>query len=236
MGGWQGVLSQGRHSPGGGMTSAVRPSAWRWTQLSSRDRSGADYAVRTTVLFSGIFLLTAAALGANPAQGAGQQGDIEVGVVLDTAEQTGRASATVRIHARREVVWSLITSCAEALKMVPGLVDCEVLETASDRSWQRIRHVLDYSWFVRKLTYEILATYDKPSSVSIERVSGDLSILKVSWNLTSDGDYTTAQYKIDLTPGFWVPHWLVRGALKRDLPKMLRALRTRAESVANQPR
>jgi hypothetical protein len=176
------------------------------------------------------------ARGASLAQENEQHGDIEVRVVLDTAEQTGRASATVRIHAGREVVWSLITSCAEALKMVPGLVDCEVLKTASDGSWQRIRHVVDYSWFVRKLNFEVLATYDKPGKVSIERVSGDLSTLKVSWNLKSDGDYTIAQYKIDLAPGFWVPRWLTRGALKRDLPKMLRALRTRAESLANQPR
>jgi hypothetical protein len=180
--------------------------------------------------------MAVSAHGANLAQENEQHGDIEVGVVLDAAEQTGRASAMVRIHARREVVWSLITSCAEALNLVPGLVDCEVRETAPDGSWQRIRHVMDYSWFVRKLTYEFLATYDKPTQLSIERVSGDLSTLKVSWNLKSDGDYTIARYKIDLAPGFWVPHWLVRGALKRDLPKMLRALRTRAESVAVQPR
>ena len=166
------------------------------------------------------------ARGAIPAQEAGQRGDIEVGVVLDKAEQTGRANATVRIRAGREVVWSLITSCAEALKLVPGLVDCKVLETAPDRSWQRIRHVMDYSWLVPRLTYEILATYEKPARVSIERVSGDLSTLKVSWILKSDGDYTIAQYSVDLAPGFWVPRWLVRGALKRDLPKMLRALRT----------
>ena len=192
--------------------------------------------MRTAVLVSWIFLITVAARGANFAQENEQHGDIEVGVVLDTAEQTGRASATVRIHAGREVVWSLITSCTEALKMVPGLVDCEVLQTAPDRSWQRMRHVMDYSWFVRKLTYEILATYDKPAQASMQRVSGDLTTLKVTWNLKSDGDYTIAQYKVDLAPGFWVPRWLVRGALKRDLPKMLRALRTRAESLANQPR
>ena len=46
-------------------------------------------------------------------------------VALDAGEQSGSASATVRIHARREVVWSLITSCAEALHLVPGLVACE---------------------------------------------------------------------------------------------------------------
>lgn len=186
----------------------------------------------TVLLFSLCLLVNASAFGENLAQEAGQHGDIEVGVVLDSAEQSGRANATVRIHARREVVWSLITNCADALKMVPGLVGCDVLETAPDNSWQRIRQVMDYSWYLRKLTYEIRATYDEPVSVHFDRVSGDLTTLKVSWKLNSDGDYTVAHYMVDLAPGFWVPQWLVRVALRRDLPRMLRALRTRAELVA----
>jgi hypothetical protein len=180
-------------------------------------------------------LLSAPVLAAaDLAQESAQHGDIDVAVALDAGEQSGTASAAVRIHARREVVWSLITSCAEALHLVPGLVACEVRETAPDRSWQRIRHVLDYSWYVPKLTYEIRASYDRPSRVSIERVSGDLRILRGSWVLESDGDYTIAHYAIDLAPGFWIPHWIVRAALKRDLPKMLRALRTRAEFMQQQ--
>lgn len=168
---------------------------------------------------------------ADIAQESAQHGDIEVAVRLDAGEQSGSVRATVRIHARREVVWSLIASCAEALHLVPGLVTCDVLETAPDRSWQRIRHVIDYSWYVPKLTYEIRATYDRPARVSIERVSGDLRILKGSWVLQADGDYTIAHYAVDLAPGFWVPRWVVRAALRRDLPKMLRALRARAEAV-----
>jgi hypothetical protein len=190
--------------------------------------------VRSLLLFSLCWLVNVAAFGSTLAQEADQHGDIDVDVVLDKAEQNGRASAMVRIHASREVVWSLITNCAEELKMVPGLANCDVLETASDKSWQRIRHVLDYSWYVRKLSYEVRATYDKPVEVSIERTSGDLRTLKASWILKTDGDYTVAHYEIDLAPGFWVPHWLVRGALRRDLPKMLRALRARSESVAHQ--
>jgi hypothetical protein len=155
-------------------------------------------------------------------------------VLLDAGEQSGSASASVRIHARREVIWSLITSCAEALHLVPGLVACDVLETAPDRSWQRIRHVMDYSWYVPKLTYVIRAFYDQPSRVSIERISGDLRVLRGSWVLQGDGDYTIAHYAVNLAPGFWVPHWIVRAALRRDLPKMLRALRTRAEFVQKQ--
>jgi Polyketide cyclase / dehydrase and lipid transport len=75
------------------------------------------------------------------------------------------------------------------------------------------------------------ATYDPPSKVSIERISGDLRTLRGSWELKSDGDYTIAHYMVDLAPGFWVPNWIVRTALRRDLPKMLRALRSRAEAT-----
>jgi hypothetical protein len=181
------------------------------------------------------FLLSAAAAagaaGPDIAKDAEQHGDIEVGAALDSAAQSGSVSATVRIHARREVVWSLVTSCEAALKTVPGLVACEVLDTAADRSWQLIRHVIDYSWYSPRLTYEMRATYEYPSRVSFERVAGDLRSLKGSWYLESNGDFTAAHYSLDLAPGFWVPRWLVRAALRRDLPKMLRALRACAESA-----
>ncbi len=183
------------------------------------------------LLFAFWLLLGLSARGETLAHEAEQHGDIDVNVALDPDEQTGRASATVRIHAPREVVWPLIVQCAEALKMVPGLSACEVLETGPNGSWQRLRQVLDYSWFVRGLTYDIRATYDRPSRVTIERISGDLKSLRVQWTLQSDGDYTVAHYTVELAPGFWVPRWLVRSALKHDLPKMLRALRTRAESI-----
>jgi ribosome-associated toxin RatA of RatAB toxin-antitoxin module len=178
-----------------------------------------------------LFLAARPACPQDIAREANQRSDIEVSVVLDAAEQSGSARATVKMHASREVVWSLITSCPESLSMVPGLEACQVIETAPDRSWQRIRHVMNYSWYVPKLTYEIRASYEPPSKVSIERVSGDLRTLRGSWELQSDGVYTVAHYTVDLEPGFWVPRWVVRSALRRDLPKMLRALRNRAEAV-----
>jgi hypothetical protein len=160
-----------------------------------------------------------------------QPGDIDVAVTLDPSEQSGNARATMRIHARRELVWELITSCPEAMGMIPGLVACNVLETAADQSWQRIRHVMNYSWYVPTVTYEIRATYQKPAHVTIERISGDLRVLRGSWDLQSDGEFTVARYALDLAPGFWVPRWVVHAALRRDLPKMLRSLRSRAEET-----
>ena len=189
-----------------------------------------------SILFIFPFLFAAYAVpAADLAQESALHGDMEVAVSLDPGEQSGTASASVRIHAGRGVIWPLITSCPEALRLVPGLIACEVLETAPDGSWQRIRQVMDYSWFIPKLAYEIRASYVQPlSRVSIERISGDLRTLRGSWVLRSDGDYTIAHYTIDLAPGFWVPHWLVRAALRHDLPKMVRALRARAEFLQGQ--
>lgn len=187
--------------------------------------------VRSAIVLS--FLLSAAANAAavDIAKDAEQHGDIEVGAALDSAAQSGSVSATVRIHARREVIWPLVTSCEVALKTVPGLVACEVIDTAPDRSWQLIRQEINYSWYLPRLTYTLRATYQYASRVSIERVAGDLKVLKGSWYLESDGDSTVAHYSLDLAPGIWVPRWLIRAALRRDLPKMLRALRALAESA-----
>jgi Polyketide cyclase / dehydrase and lipid transport len=187
--------------------------------------------VRSSFTLAWLTLIASPVGAVDLGQDFAQHGDIEVRVVLDAAEQSGHADATVRIHAPRDVVWSLITSCSEALTLVPGLVGCKVLETSADRSWQKIQHVMDYSWYVPKLTYVFRASYEGVSRVSIERISGDLRTLSGSWELSQDHDYTVARYQIDLAPGFWVPRWIERAALKRDLPKMMRALRARAESV-----
>ncbi len=62
-------------------------------------------------------------------------------------------------------------------------------------------------------------------------IAGDQMRLRGSWGLQSDGDYTVAHYVLEFAPGFWMPRWFVKAALKRDLPKMLRALRAHAEAA-----
>jgi hypothetical protein len=161
---------------------------------------------------------------ARPAPTGAAQGD-------DTGVAFVQTSATIRVHARRETVWPLHTSCATALELVQGLKECEVLDTAPDGSWQLIRQVIEYSWYVPRLTYVLRDTYHYPERILIQRDSGDLRTLKASWYLEADGEYTVLHYSLEVAPGFWVPRWLVRIALKHDMPKMLRTLRTRAESA-----
>jgi len=186
--------------------------------------------VRFPILAAFLILTLAGAARADKPDEADQHGDIDLHVSLDSSAQSGRAIATVRIHADRRTVWPLLTSCENARKLVPGLVDCSVIDTAPDNSWQLIRHVIDYSWYVPRLTFVFRADYRYPERITVERVSGDLRVLTGSWELEKDGDFTIAHYSLVLDPGFWVPHWVIRVALRHDLPKMLRSLRSLAES------
>jgi hypothetical protein len=156
-------------------------------------------------------------------------------VKMDPSDQGGSASATIRIHASRDVLWRILTSCAQALEIVPGLKVCTVEETGPDQSWQRIHQVMDYSWYVPRVSYEVRATYAKPARIDFEKVAGDSIRLRGSWNIESDGEYSVAHYDLEFAPGFWAPHWFVRFALQRDLPKMLRTLRAHAEAAQERP-
>jgi hypothetical protein len=180
-----------------------------------------------------VSLLLGSPLSAAPLGAADPHAEAPVDVQLDSGEQSGRAAATLRIHAQRDTLWRLLTSCDEALKIVRGLKACVVEDTAADQSWQTIRQVMDYSWYMPRVSYLIKATYERPRSIDFEQVSGDLLRVRGSWTLDSDGDYTIARYALEFAPGFWVPRWLVRAAMKRDLPAMLRALRERAETAEN---
>lgn len=174
---------------------------------------------RFALLLTG-WLCTAGAAATPP--GAAPGDDTDVAVV--------QTSATLKIHAPRETVWAVLTSCRDALEMVPGLTDCQVIDTAPDGSWQLIRQAINYSWYVPRLSYVLRASYEYPAHILVQRESGDLRTLKSSWYLQADGEFTVVRYSLRVTPGFWVPRWLVRIALKHDLPKMLRTLRTRSES------
>ncbi len=80
---------------------------------------------------------------APPKAGAAAAEEVALAIAMDPGEASGVATASVRIHATREALWNILTSCAQALQIVPGLKFCVVEETATDQSWQRIRQVMD---------------------------------------------------------------------------------------------
>ncbi|MDE1922594.1 MAG: hypothetical protein KGL92_11960 [Gammaproteobacteria bacterium] len=178
--------------------------------------------------FSLVSMAALAPLRVSAATRAGESNP-QVSVTRGVAGHGARASATIRIHAGRKSVWAVLTSCRDAVQIVPHLRRCDVEQTAPDGSWQRIKQVVGYPWYLPRVSYVVKASYRVPERIGFEEVQGDFKVLRGSWYLRRDGSVTIAHYEFDVVPPFWIPAWVIRMELTRDLPKMLRALRARAE-------
>jgi|SRR5579883_1736699 len=159
-----------------------------------------------------------------------ERADPEIVVSIDESGQSGHARASELVRAPAAVIAGLIRSCPETLRIVPGLRECRVLESAPDGSWQIVRQVEDH-WLLPTMTYEFRCTWESPTRVRLTRVAGDLRVLEGLWQMEPAHGATRVHYDVDVAPDFWVPRWMVKLALRHDLPKMLRALKARAESI-----
>jgi ribosome-associated toxin RatA of RatAB toxin-antitoxin module len=143
----------------------------------------------------------------------------------------GTVRATVLIHAPRHAVYEIMKECAHDLRFVPGLVLCQVLETAPDGSSQVIEQTLDLSWFLPKTHHVFRADFVPDRSICFHAVRGAFRINEGCWELEAlAGDMTVVTYHVRLEPNFYVPRWLLRQGLRRSLPEMLRAMRAYCEA------
>jgi uncharacterized protein YndB with AHSA1/START domain len=144
----------------------------------------------------------------------------------------GNFSAAIEIDAPAERVFRTMTDCAQALKFVPHLIRCSVLETAPDGSWQIILHEVNYQWFAPRVSYVFRADYEPFERVRFSAVRGDFDVNEGIWELLPrrDGAATVVTYRAQVVPRIFVPRWLALASLKRDLPELLQGLRARCEA------
>jgi ribosome-associated toxin RatA of RatAB toxin-antitoxin module len=159
-----------------------------------------------------------------------KKGEILVKTRQSDGQSKGWVEAMILIDAPPETLWPIMTDCDEAPTFVPGLKDCEVLE--SGQTWDIIRHDVKWIWFLPKFTYVFRADYEKHKRIYFSRIRGDLREMKGTWHLDplEHGNQTVLRYEVYLDPGLIVPKWLVRQSLKKNLPALLASLRRRAEN------
>lgn len=159
--------------------------------------------------------------------------EILVDADVSREQNRGDVRAAVRIQAAAATIYAAMTDCRAALEFVPHLKHCVVLETAPDRSWQLIEHVADLGWYLPSTRYVFRAEYDPMRSVRFHHISGDLRENDGLWELVGadGGAATIVTYRVRIVPRFYVPQWLIRSSLKRELPALLDALRRHSESA-----
>jgi hypothetical protein len=160
-------------------------------------------------------------------------GAVAVDTIVNGEASGGTVEAAIRIHASAREIWPLITQCRYAAWLIPGLKSCRTLETAPDGSWADIEHVIQYSLFAPTMHSVFRAEFHPPYRMDFHRISGNLEHEVGSWNLLpSAGDTTTVVYRVSLQPGFWIPNFVVRRTLHKELPAALRSLGKHAQELA----
>ena len=159
-------------------------------------------------------------------------GAVLVDAELASDRPTGNVRAAVQIRASAERIFRTLTSCTEALRFVPHLRRCAVLETAPDGSWQIVEQEIDYGWFMPRAYYVFRTDYTGFERIEFSNVRGDFRENRGEWVFrpTPDGQATVVTYRVHVVPRFMVPRWLMRSTLRRDLPELMRGLRARAEA------
>jgi hypothetical protein len=96
-----------------------------------------------------------------------------------------------------------------------------------------VEQQIDYGWFMPHAYYVFRADYEGFSRIRFSNVRGDFRENRGVWEFRplEAGKATLVTYRLHLVPRFFVPRWMMRATLKRDLPALMRGLRTRAEAA-----
>jgi hypothetical protein len=169
-------------------------------------------------------------------------GQVAVRVAFEDDQERMQVHAAVKIHASPETVWRVLTDCDHAASFIPGVKRCRRVQSAPDGSWDIVEQEAKYSWLMPAITTVIRADYKRPERIDFKRISGDLKAEDGHWMLvdppppkaSDTQESTLVEYELHVEPGFWIPRFLLRHSLRTELPAVLKAVRTRSESLADE--
>jgi uncharacterized protein YndB with AHSA1/START domain len=171
---------------------------------------------------------SAAAMELPPnAQAALDRGRPYAEVKPDADGSSGVIRAAIDIAAPPEVIWSVMTDCDLAPKMVANLKSCRILDRDPKGRWD-VREQISKMTFVPSVRSVFREDFEPPNRLSFHQVGGDLKVLEGEWRLTPHGGTTQVTYEAHVAAPFSVPGWLARLALRHDVPMALLALRREA--------
>ena len=163
----------------------------------------------------------------------------ERSVVRVTRDREGGAAAlvfgAVDIDAPPTTVWKIMLDCGLALDIVPGLKSCEVVEDSADGLWDIREHHVSFGAVFSDFVNIFRSDYIPNEEIQFQLIGGDLKTQEGVWRLEATGadqSMTRVYYRARLAIGKPVPRFLIRRTIRKDMPRIFRALKETAERTA----
>jgi hypothetical protein len=147
--------------------------------------------------------------------------------------QIVKIKVAIDIASPPRAIWDVLTACDVAPEYVPNVVSCRRLEVLDDGRAELFVQVVKPAFFIPAFEHVFRMDYTPYTRIDLHRESGPIALMEGTWWLLpeDDGGHTLLVYDLALDPGMPIPRFFVRATLKRDLPKVLQAVRERAEAA-----
>ncbi|HEY3515712.1 MAG TPA: SRPBCC family protein [Gammaproteobacteria bacterium] len=159
--------------------------------------------------------------------------EIQVYVERSDRPLTAEVKVAVEVDAPATAIWDVLKACEVAPEYVPNVQACTKLEELDGGRAELFVQTIKPIFFMPTFEHVFRLDYTPYTRIDVNRVSGPIALLRGTWwLLPQDSGRTLLVYELSLDPGMPIPRFLVRATLKRDLPKVLTAVRERAEAAA----
>lgn len=137
------------------------------------------------------------------------------------------------VDAPPEAIFAVLKACEIAPEYVPNVERCTKLEELDQGRADLFVQEIKPIFFLPTFEHVFRLDYTPYTRIDVHRVSGPITLMEGSWWLVPQDDgQILLVYELALDPGFPIPRFLVRATLKRDLPKVMAAVRERAEGTS----
>ncbi|HEX6999726.1 MAG TPA: SRPBCC family protein [Gammaproteobacteria bacterium] len=183
-------------------------------------------------------LLGGAAAAAEVDLGWIERAPLEAGEILvDAGRDPGSSRVRVKVAALMDAppkaIFDVLTACEIAPEYVPNVVSCRLLETLDGGKAELFVQVVKPAFFLPRFEHVFRLDYEGYETIGVHRVSGPIAYLEGMWRLLPEpSGKTLVVYDLEVDPGMPVPRFWVRATMKRDLPRIVEAVRVRAERAA----
>jgi hypothetical protein len=155
----------------------------------------------------------------------------QVQVAARTEHLTVHVKVAIQAHATPEAIWDVLTACQIAPEYVPNVQSCRSVETLDGGRAELFVQTVKPAFFLPAFEHVFRLDYEPYTRIGVHRVSGPLERMDGNWWLLPQADGTIlVLYELAVDPGIPVPRFFVRATMKRDIPKILTAVRDRAEA------
>jgi len=156
--------------------------------------------------------------------------------VLPDTDGAGLIHAAIDIAAPPKTVWTVMTDCRLAAKLVVTITSCKVLQSDPRARWDVREQVTRGGLFFPALHNVYRSDYQRYSLIRFHRLSGDFKIEEGEWRLEplDGGAGTRVIYINRVAVNLFAPVFLVRAGIKSDTPKVLMNLRRESLAAVRQ--